>query len=367
MKIKNFLSRYFNKLSVVCIILAFTAGIILAVSKISPRFADCFNRYVSAFFRAVISKITGILPFSLGEAIVLCIPIFAFVALFLYFKVYSNDDVTAWRFVVSMLSCISLMFTSFVVMFGVAYNGSDLAEKLELDVEPVTYDELEQTAYIVLDELEMLLDDIEYRYNGSSRLPYSFNELNSKMNDAFASFCEEYEFVQKLRSNVKIISVSPIMTYTHISGVFTYYTAEANVNINYPDYTIAYTMAHEMSHQRGIAPEDEANFTAFLVCLKSNDPFIRYSAYMSMLEYLMSAMSSDSYERYSDFTASLDMRIKGEMMAFNTFFEPYSDSTASKVSGAINDTYLKASGEEVGAKSYGMVVDLACAYYKSVG
>ena len=155
------------------------------------------------------------------------------------------------------------------------------------------------------------------------------------------------------------------MTYTHISGVFTYYTAEANVNFNYPDYTAPYTMAHEMAHQRGIAPEDEANFIAFLVCMESDDPYIRYSGCMSVLEYVLSAYSKADSKGYSEYVSTLNTSIRSEMMGFSTFFDRYRDSTASKVTDKVNDTYLKASGESAGAKSYGMVVDLACAYFRN--
>ena len=48
------------------------------------------------------------------------------------------------------------------------------------------------------------------------------------------------------------------------------------------------------------------------------------------------------------------------------FFEKYRDNTAADVSNAVNNTYLVLQGTE-GSKSYGMVVDLTVAYYKSLG
>ncbi|MBR6514321.1 MAG: DUF3810 domain-containing protein [Clostridia bacterium] len=364
MKIKSFLDKYVSTFSRIAILAALASGIILAMSKAFPLFADWFNRYISSFCRLVVSKITGILPFSLGEALFLCLPLFAFVALFLYFKVFYNDDIKSGRFVVALASCLCMLFTSFVFMFGTAYNGTPLSHKLGLSQDPVSYEELEHTANCLIDEIDSVIDEIDYKYDGLSRMPYSFGELNSKLNDAYASFSSEHRFVPKLRSDVKILAVSPVMTYTHISGVFTYYTGEANLNVNYPDYSMPYTMAHEMAHQRGVAPENEANFVAFLVCMESDDPYIRYSAAMSMLEYLMNAMYSASPDEYSDFTSDMDLRIKGEMYGFSRFFEKYRESVASDVTEVVNDTYLKANGAKAGTQSYGMVVDLACAYYK---
>ena len=363
MKFKRFLDKYFSPAARTCIVAALVSAAILLISKLSPAFSDLFNRYVSSFVRLVISKITGVLPFSLGEAMFLCLPLFIFIALFVYFKICYNDDIKAGRFIVSLVACLSVMFTSFVFMFGVAYNGSPLEDKLGLQAKAVSYEELEYTATRLTEEIEEVIGEIDYKYDGASVMPYSFKELNEKLNDAYISFSDKYAFLPALRSNVKILAVSPVMTYTHISGIFTYYTAEANLNINYPDYSLPYTMAHEMAHQRGVAPENEANFTAFLVCLESKDPYIRYSASVSMLEYVLSAMNKASASDYSTYIADMDLRIRGEMIAFSDFFDRYRDSVASDVTNTINDTYLKASGDKAGAQSYGMVVDLACAYY----
>ncbi|MBQ4561838.1 MAG: DUF3810 domain-containing protein [Clostridia bacterium] len=363
MKFKKFLDKYFSLTSRCAIILALLSAVILLISKLSPLFSDWFNRYISSFCRLIISKLTGLLPFSLGEAMFLCLPLFIFIALFVYFKVCYNDDIKAGRYVVTLVSFLSIMLTAYVFMFGVGYNCSDIEDKLGLEAKPVSYEELEHTADCLLNEINSAIDDIDYRYDGSSRLPYSFKELNDNLNSAYSSFSDKYPFVPKLSSNVKILAVSPVMTYTHISGIFTYYTGEANLNINYPDYSLPYTMAHEMAHQRGVAPENEANFIAFLVCLESEDPYIRYSASMSVLEYVLSAMHKASPEEYARYTSDLDLRIRGEMVAFSNFFDKYRDSVASEVTDTINDTYLKASGDSAGSKSYGMVVDLACAYY----
>ena len=52
------------------------------------------------------------------------------------------------------------------------------------------------------------------------------------------------------------------------------------------------------------------------------------------------------------------------MAAFSQFFEQYRHSVASEVSETVNNTFLVMHGTE-GTKSYGMVVDLAVAYYRS--
>ena len=156
---------------------------------------------------------------------------------------------------------------------------------------------------------------------------------------------------------------SEAMSYAHITGVYTFFTGESNINVGFPDYTIPYTSAHELAHQRGIAREDEANMVAFLVCMESDDPYIQYSAYLNVYEYVASALYSADRDLYREVRAKLSAKVYGEQVAYSKFFEKYRKSVTSQVSGAVNDAYLKTQGT-AGSVSYGMVVDLAVAYYR---
>ena len=75
------------------------------------------------------------------------------------------------------------------------------------------------------------------------------------------------------------------------------------------------------------------------------------------------ALWSADRELYYKATAHLNAEVKDEMVAYNNFYEKYKESTVSQVSGSINNSYLQSQGTP-GTKSYGMVVDLAVAYYK---
>ena len=118
-----------------------------------------------------------------------------------------------------------------------------------------------------------------------------------------------------------------------------------------------------MAHQRGIARENEANFIAYLVCIASDDPFMQYSGYLSMYEYLVAPLYSASPELYQKLTAGLDIRVRYDLQCYSQFFDKYRDNVAADVSDTVNDTYLKIQGTAEGSRSYGMVVDLAVAYH----
>lgn len=332
------------------------------VGLLSPAFSDFFNVYISSVFRAVLAYLTGWIPFSLAETFIMFIP-FAAVAMIIWiFRVVRNDEVKAWRATVALLSAVVYIYLCFAFNFALGYQGTSLETKLDLDRHDVSAEELFQTAEILTDMVNMLSDEVTYASDGHSIMPYSYSELNKKLNDAYVSLADKYDFVPKLRSKVKEVALSEPWTYTHISGVYTFFTGEANINVNFPDYTVPYTMAHEMSHQRGIAPEDEANFMAFLVCMESDDAYIRYSGAQNLLEYVASSLYKADKELYSYWLSTVSLDVRNEMIAYNNFYDKYKDNVVADVSGTINNAYLQSQGTE-GTRSYGLVTDLAVAYF----
>ncbi len=331
---------------------------------ISEEFADFFNRYVSSVYRAVMAWVTNIIPFSLAEYIVIMLPAII-VALVTYAcRRYADTWRDVLIFCGTVCSLLGLFFSLFTVGFASGYRGSRLNEKLGIEQTEVSAVELYNTALILADAVNAEIDKVVFTENGDSVMPYGFEEMNDKLLDAYGKACGEYKFLQRLDSELKPVMLSELMSYTHITGVYSFFTGEANINVAFPDYTVPYTAAHELAHQRGIAREDEANFMAFLVCVGSDDAYIRYSAYLNLYEYVSSALYSADQSLYYAARERLSSDAKREMAAYSAFYEKYRDSVASTVSGTVNNTFLVIQGTE-GTKSYGMVVDLAVAYYRA--
>lgn len=351
--------------ALVLIVLAFVCAVIHLISVISVSFADFFNLKIATAFRFLLAKITGILPFSFAEILIILSPLWIFLTVFFAVKLFKADKKKQIRFLSSLFAALTFFYSSFVLTFAVAYRGTPLEDKLSLNREKLSADDIYVTLTTVTSELSALIAETEYAESGLSVMPYSFSSLNGKLNEAYKSAADKYVFLNGFGSRVKEILLSEPMTYTHISGVYTYFTGEANVNVNYPDYVIPFTVAHEMAHQRGIAREDEANFVAFLVCLESDDSYVKYSAYFNIFEYLYSALYRADSEKAKEFAASVPNEIKREVAAFSEFFEKYSDNVAADLSDKINNSYLVSQGQTAGVQSYGLVTELTVAYYKA--
>ena len=338
-------------------------AVVYIIALFSPEFADFWGRYPGSFVRAILAHLTSIFPFSIAEIALIALPIVAVILIVIIIRGGFDKIKNPIRVFVSVLSCISLFFSTFALGFGMGYHGSRLDEKMGIVKKDVSKEELAQTALWLADNINELADEIEFEDKSFSIMPYSLSQLNKKLLDAYDKLCDKYAFIQRLHSRVKPVILSEPMSYTHITGIYTYFTGEANLNVNFPDYSLPFTAAHELAHQRGIAREDEANFIAFLVCMESDDPYIRYSGYLNLYEFVASPLSSHK-ELYTPIATGLDKRVRYELIAYSEFFEKYRYSGVGKVSETINNGYLQSMGTE-GTKSYGMVVDLAVAYLKN--
>lgn len=355
-KIIRYIPRYFY----VCGALALISAVLTAAFHMSAPFADFFNGTVSSFFRSIVASVTNHVNFSIAEGLLLFSPVLAVAAAMYIVRKY--DKGVYIRLFSLVLSVVFAAFSSFTLMFSSGYRGTSLAEKLGMERCDVTAEELAATLLILKDKVNEYASRVKFDDDGFSVMPYDTDGLSAALYSAYNEVCGEYDFIGAAHGRLKPIMLSEPMTYTHISGVYTFVTGEANLNINYPDYVVAYSGAHELAHQRGIAREDEANFVAYLVCAAAEDDYLRYSGYLSLYRYVASALSSADRELYAETADGLDRRVIGEMRAYSVFFDKYRENTVADVSDKMNDAYLTMQGT-AGSRSYGMVVDLAVAYF----
>jgi hypothetical protein len=271
-------------------------------------------------------------------------------------------------FIGKVIGILMLVFCLFVTTLGTGYRTTDLDVRLAISNQSVDREGVRQTAAELISNINSTVDLIEFDNENFSVMPYSIDELNVKLMKAYGLACDKYGFIPRLHSRVKPVMLSELMSYTHITGIYTFFTGEANINITFPDYTTPFTAAHELAHQRGFAREDEANFIAYLVCLESDDPFVRYSGQVRMLEYLLDAYYTPDTDKdlaeYKELYYRLDIRVRREQSAYFKFYQKYANNIAADISGAVNDTFLKVQGTS-GTVSYGLVTQLAVKYYKA--
>jgi hypothetical protein len=159
----------------------------------------------------------------------------------------------------------------------------------------------------------------------------------------------------------KPLFASGVFTRIGLSGVYSPFTGEPNYNADMPDFQLPFTMAHEMAHQRGVARESEANFVAYLVCINSRDPFVRYSGYRNGLGVL-SELYRVEPEKAREMARQLSPGFREDSRRAALFWaKAYGPAAA--LTNRVNDLYLRANRVSKGTADYAASTTLIVGYY----
>ncbi len=235
---------------------------------------------------------------------------------------------------------------------------------MEISEVEVNKDNLRETALLLRDMTNALAKELSLSPNCESQMNMSWAQLSQSITDAYDVFAEDYGFPFNFYTRAKPLIFDDVMSKAHLLGIYTFFTGESNINDGYPDYNMPFVTAHEFAHQRGIIREDEANFLAFAVCIRSENPYVRYSGYLNMYEYTISALYDTDYEAFKEVHSGLCLEAFADIKASSDYSKLFADSALGDAVGNVNDAYLQMNGTE-GRISYSLCVRLAVAYYFS--
>lgn len=359
---KRGVSKYVPVVFWVFLGLATVSGAALVVIRNRSAVAEFISQTTGRAIRATLTTIFNVFPFSFTETLIVASPVLLAAVIIIMVGKGKRGLCFATRFFCALMCVVFIVFSCFVFGYESSYYGATIEQNTGVERKKLSKEELRDAAMILLERAEAELDNVDFLPNGMSVMPYSFDELNAKLNADYRKFNEKYPAYQTMYSRIKPVVLSEPWTYTHISGLYSFFTGEANLNVNYPDFIVVTSAAHEMSHQRGIGKEDEADFAAFLVCIDSDDPYIRYSGYVEYYRNILDRLYGADKDMWTEVRSHEDKRISREFSSFSTFFDKYRENVAATVNNVINNAYIEAHNQPEGVKSYGLVVDLVVNY-----
>ena len=360
--------------------LLFISVILMLVSLKVNGFAQWYVTHIYPLLVSVIGRISDFFSFSLCEIFIYILLIWLIYTLVQAIRKKSSlskknkEDVSlpylnmetedskksyliSWVSGV-LLGAVFLIFL-YVICCGINYRRTSFSE--ESGIIPIEYsaEELKEICVQLTEELNELSDQVLRNEEGIMILSVDEGE---QAISAMRSLGEEYESLSGYYPRPKKLIVSELLSYQGLSGIYLPFTVEANYNGDMIPYNMPFTACHELSHLRGFMQEDEANFIAFLACIRDENIDFQYSGYMLGWTYCMNALYRMDDESWQEVRGLLDKAIEKDLLANNEFWDHY-EGVVSEVSNQMNDLYLKANGESEGVQSYSRIVELIVAYY----
>ena len=350
------------------IILALCAAANITAA-LSPAVTNFYMRHIFAPLSDIISSVVGILPFSLGE-ILIVLGILLLIA-------------TPFVVIIGAVKKKKRLLKGFGIFFGwvliyiiftetfncfVLYRTTEFSPKYHNSAGAAgfTKEQLAQLTEETILSANALAEEISRDEKGDMLLPENFDSIAERSMNILA---EEYPELKGVCPNPNKIN-GAVMTSFDLQGVYFPFTLEANYNKALSPARVPCTVMHELSHLKGFIREDEAGFIAYRACLEAGEPEVRYSGHISAMNYLLSACKKSlPYEEYLRLCGLVSPLVRQD----NTFVsEEYMEYIRQKaviptektqaVSSKAIDVTLKIGGVSDGKKSYGRMVDLLLEY-----
>ena len=320
------------------------------------------EKLVRPLHRAL-GRLNAYVPFSVAESLIALTVIAALVYIAVQIVLLVRRKGRAarlYRTLVTLLGAVTAVYALFCLLWGVYYYADDFVEKSGFENGEISVEQLasvtrffaekanDYAALVPRDETGVCCSDAQ--------------KILAQSPEVFALTEKQYPCLAGPPLAAKGILCSRVMSYLDFTGFFFPFTAEANVNTDAPVCDLAATVAHELSHQRGVAKEQEANFVAVLASLNYGDPDYVYSACLLAYTHLGNALYKADPAAWEEVYSCLGEDVLRDLRARRVYWARF-DTPVQAASNTVYENFLYSYDQSLGLKSYGACVDLLVNYY----
>jgi len=328
-------------------------------------------RQLGRAFSALLGRVFSVLPFPVSEWIlVLALPALIAAAIVLLRRHGGKEGFK--RLLSGLVFVAGLTALLFVLCLGVQYGAPAIDRRLALPTAAFSTEQLASLTDYLLTKANEAAEAAPRGADGLCDFG-RFRDMSRQVAGAYRivhAGGARYMTVERALLNPappkKTLLLGKAMSYLGISGYYFPWTGEAVVSDDTPDVMLPTTIAHEAAHAHGIAPENAANFVAILAMNDTSkalpDPGFSYSTWFAAYLYAGNALYRADYARWLDIYLRQSPLLVRDLAAYQAHLDQY--ATPVRDAGtAVNDTYIKATGQPAGVQSYGQVVDLMLSWY----
>ena len=305
---------------IICVLML----IINIISRLSRTFSDFYVQKVFPFISGVFSRITGLFPFSVGEfmivigilLVVVGIPLF----LILLIAKKGSRKKTAGAFICTYLWVFTYIFSTETLNCFIMYQCTPFSERYFHEETEHTESELKELYSLLVDKTNELAEQVPRDADDRFIVTCDYDE---KVKEAMKMASMKYPQLKGYYPTAKKIKFSYIMSQSRLLGIYFPFSMESNYNKDMVSSNIPSTICHEYAHLKGIIQEDEANFISFIANIESENVELRYSGYLSVLEYVHNEVYDENLTSAFSVTDKISDKVRRDWFRFmpDTYWE----------------------------------------------
>ncbi len=255
-----------------------------------PAFCDWYTDHIYCLIEGGISRLTAPVPVAVGELLmylgvllVLLAVLFLILLLFLRKKAgYRRFCRGYYKTFLMTLICVVFVYTFFWV---IPFRGTVLGQGNPGKRTSFTFEEIRALTVYAANGVNAAAEEIEITADGKVDFPTE-SGIMPKIAAAMQGLSGDFPRLNGYYPPVKTALCSDILERMGIGGYNYIYTMEPTRNKYLTPTYLPILDAHELSHHKGYYKENEANFLSELALSQSDDPFLRFSGFWDMYQYV---------------------------------------------------------------------------------
>jgi hypothetical protein len=248
----------------------------------------------------------------------------------------------AGRTLVTLIRVCAVIYLAFLALWGLNYRRVPLEQKLDYDRARMTRDSVLEFANRAAEAINSGYQPAHASRVELSELGYHFRDAESKLGSGGAT----------VPGIPKRSLLSLYFRRAAIDGMTDPIFLEIIINPDVLDIERPMVVAHEWGHLAGYANESEANFIAWLTCVRGN-ALAQYSAWLSAYEHAVRALPRQERPRVTP----LEPGPREDLRAMAARYAR-SSPIVRQAAERVYDDYLRANRVPEGIGSYDAVLRL---------
>jgi hypothetical protein len=271
-----------------------------------------------------------------------------------------------------LFSCLAFLGTVvflFYFLWAFNYERLPIEAHLKIKPEPLDINEIRRETKLAFQMTVDARETIpEINLIGNNALDNRFlsKGLENQVRESLEVVLKSMGYPTVGRVRVKRLWPCGLLMRFGSSGFYLPFTGEAYISANLTPVEIPFDIAHEMAHGYGFSREGTCNFLAYLACISSQDPFIKYSGSLVYYSHISADLYRASPGEYRELSKKLPPGIIADRVKEYKNWQQY-QGWLMDWSQKVYDTYLKTQGVCEGIKSYDRLVVLTAAWRKAGG
>jgi hypothetical protein len=306
-----------------------------------------YSRGLYPRLQPMVTVISSLVPFALLDVAVVLLAGVAVWRLLAWRRAHVPR--LALRLAVAAVVCASAIYLWFLLFWGLNYRRVPLEQQLAYDPSRITRQsgvEFARAAIVRTNALRSAAAPASSRPASppsDESLVYALNEVLQQLGATKTTVV----------SAAKLSVLQLYFRKAAIDGMTDPFFLEVILNPDLLPSERPFTLAHEWAHLAGYADESEANFVAWLACIRASPP-AQYSGWLSAYQHVASGLPPQDRRALA---AGLSPAVVADLAAERARFARSSERVRVVARGAY-DTYLRANRIEEGIANYNAVVRL---------